>query len=95
MDWQAMTVREPELQHIARSCKAARQQGANWHDFWTTHHVRLGQLVGPIAQQPALRSDRAYQVVRSHLLQIWINAMSEGPAKLPWDSRPLGAERQL
>ncbi len=88
MTWNQMLTREPELRHLERSCRAARQQGAAWADFWTEHHVQLGQLVGPIARRPVLRTDRAYRVARAHLLQTWINAMGE-PSTLPWDSRPL------
>ncbi len=91
MNWKSMVIREPELAHLERSCRAARQQGAGWHDFWSEHHVQLGRLVGPIARSPVLRPDKAYRIARTHLLQVWIDAMAE-PVALPWDSRPLFVE---
>ena len=33
MNCKAMLACEPELAHIERSCRAAKQQGANWHDL--------------------------------------------------------------
>ncbi len=92
MDWKSIVAREPELAHIERSCRAARQQGADWHDFWLEHVDQLTRLVGPIARKPVLRTDRAYRVARCHLLTVWINSMDGPPAVLPWDSRPVFEE---
>lgn len=87
MNWPAMTRIEPELRGIERDCRAAKQQGANWHDFWSEHVGQLTPLVGPVARCPGLRSDRAWKIMHARLLQTWIDAMGE-PATLPWDSRP-------
>lgn len=88
MTWQTMVNREPELAGIERACRAARQQGASWFDFWSTHVEQLTRMVGPVARCPGLRSDRAWKVMLSHLLQVWLDAMTEPPT-LPWDSRPM------
>ena len=93
MTWETMAQREPELTALARIIIQARQAGATFSDWWTEHHEQLGRLVGFGAESPVLRNDKAYRVARTHLLQVWVDTMSEGSVKLPWDSRPLGVER--
>ena len=93
MDWRQMTRHEPRLLGLERTIVEARQAGATFSDWWTEHHEQLGRLVGFGAESPVLRNDKAYRVARTHLLQVWVDTMSEGSVKLPWDSRPLGVER--
>ena len=89
MDWQTLLTREPELKHVERSCRACRQQGASWFDFWTEHVEQITRLVGPVARCPVLRSDRAWKAANLHLIDVWIDAMGGEPAALSWDSPPL------
>ena len=77
MDWKTLITREPELAHFERACRACREDGGQFVDFWTQNVSEITRLVGPVARCPALRSDRAYRVAHAHFLQIWIDAMSE------------------
>ena len=86
MTWQTLLVRDPELAGIARACRAARQQGADWHDFHREHHTQIIILAGRMPT-PALRSE-AVQTIYEHLFTVWVEALDGPPAALPWDSRP-------
>lgn len=91
MNWKSMVEREPDLAHLERSCRAAKQQGAKWHDFWSTHVEQINRLVGPVARCPALRSERAWKVVMAHLLQVWIDAVGKPrKARSPADDQSIG-----
>ncbi len=90
MNWRGMIEREPELIHIANSCRRARRQGAMWFDFFREHHARIVVLASHMPT-PSTRAE-ALQAIYEHLYTVWCNAMAGPPVSLPWDSRPIFVE---
>lgn len=91
MNWNQMLDIEPELAFIERSCRACREDGGKFVDFWTQNVSEITRLVGPVARCPALRSGRAWKVMHSHFLQTWIDATGETRTG-PWDTPAASVE---
>ena len=71
MKWERMIQIEPKLLDLETEADGAHRDALPWYDFLKLIERDLSELVGFMAQKPALRSTRAYEAVVKHLTSVW------------------------